>query len=899
MSLGAANGGPAPERSAAPAAGAVGHGDETPYGEDYFSSRCGDRPYRKGETTWEDFFSGIADNIVRSFGPRTVFDAGCALGFLVEALWDRGVVAHGRDISAYAISQVRPDVREYCTVGSLTDPIDGRFDLVVCIDVVEHLAADDADRAIEHLTAASDRILFSSTPSDFGEPTHRTVRPPIYWLRRFAERGFAPALAHDASYVSPQAVVLERSSVPIADDLLLGAAELARLRLRLHDVHDAHPRRGPRTVTSAGALAAQRELEHRFTTLARELQVQRREADAARGELRALEATRVLRYSKLLRSVYGRLRRAIVAAPGAAAPRPLMPRDPLYELWISQFDEVDDQRRRALAERLAALTRRPLVSVLMPVFDTPERYLREAIDSVRSQLYGDWELCAVDDCSTAAWVPKVLEEYAARDARIRVVRREVNGHISAASNTALDMARGEWLVLLDHDDTLSEHALALGVLALTDSPGAGLLYSDEDKIDDSGHRSMPYFKPDFDPLLLLSQNYVCHMTMVRRDLVHDVGGFREGLEGSQDWDLVLRTTERLTPDQVVHVPHVLYHWRAHEGSTAWGREAKPYATHAGARAVRDHLDHRGGDADVLVNEVTGIVRAKWRLPAVSPKVSIVIPTRDGKYLGRCLASLFSTTDYPSYEVVLVDNGSVSDAARRLVAQYEGVVTILREDGDDRPFNLSALRNAGAHRCSGQVLCFLDDDCELIEHGWLEELVAQVSQDGVGAVGAKLIDPEGRVQHAGLVLGNGDVAGHPQRLFDGLGYGYFGWLQTPRSLSAVTAACMVVRRSVFERLGGFDEVHLAVACGDVDFCLRAREAGWRVVWTPYAVVMHHESISRGHDPDVRPDAFGEEVAYMERRWAHLLRSDPAYNPNLSLEDTEFSLAFPPRSPWWAA
>lgn len=876
-----------------PASDAVERLAETPYGEDYFNSRCGDRPYRKGEPSWEAFFSGIADNIVRSFAPRTVFDAGCALGFLVEALWDRGVVAHGRDVSSYAIGQVRPDVREYCTVGSLTDPIEGSFDLAVCIEVVEHLDAADANLAIEHLTAASDRILFSSTPSDFGEPTHRTVRPPIYWLRRFAEQGFAPALAHDASYVSPQAIVLERSSVPISDDLLAGAAELVSLRVRLGE---AQARRGPRSVTSAGALVVQRELEHRFTSVVRQLQVQRREADAARGELRALEATRVLRYSKLLRGVYSRLRRAVAVAPGAAEPRPLMPRDPLYDFWITQFDEVDDDRRRALVERLSALTHRPLVSVLMPVFDTPERYLREAIDSVLSQLYGDWELCAVDDCSTAAWVPKVLEEYAARDSRIRVVRREVNGHISAASNTALGMARGEWLVLLDHDDTLSEHALALGVLALADHPGAGLLYSDEDKIDDSGHRSVPFFKPDFDPLLLLAQNYVCHMTMVRRDLVDDVGGFREGLEGSQDWDLVLRTTERLTPDQVVHVPHVLYHWRAHAGSTAAARDVKPYATHAGARAVRDHLDRQGGDVDVLVNEATGIVRAKWRLPANPPKVSIVIPTRDGKYLNRCLASLFATTDYPDYEVVVVDNGSVSETARRLFAQYEGVMTIVR---DDRPFNFSALNNGAVHRCSGQVLCFLNDDCELIEHGWLEELVAQVSQDGVGAVGTKLIYPDGRIQHAGVVLGVGGVAGHPQRLSDRLAYGHFGWLQTPRSLSAVTAACMVVRRPVFEGLGGFDEVNLSVAFNDVDFCLRAREAGWRVVWTPHAVVMHHESVSRGHDPDVRPRAFGEEVAYMERRWAHVLRSDPAYNPNLSLEDSEFSLAFPPRSPWWAA
>jgi GT2 family glycosyltransferase/2-polyprenyl-3-methyl-5-hydroxy-6-metoxy-1,4-benzoquinol methylase len=862
------------------------------YDEAYFNSHCGPRPYRKGETYWEEFFGGIADNIVRSFSPHTAFDAGCGMGFLVEALWDRGVEASGRDISDYAIGQVRPDAREYCHVGSVADPIEGRYDLVVCIEVVEHLDETQADRAIEQLTAASDRVLFSSTPNDFGEPTHRTVRPAIYWLHRFARHGFAPVLGHDATYVSPQAMLFERAGGPIPDDVLAGAAELVTLRVRLAE---ARGTAGQRSLGSSAAAVVDRELERRFTGLVAELQSQRRQAEKAKAELDALEATRVLRYSRLARRVYGRLRR-VVEPPGRSRPaRPLMPLDPTYELWVSQFDAVDADRRRVLEERLSQLPELPLVSVVMPVYDTPERYLREAIDSVLSQVYGNWELCAVDDCSTAAWVPKVLDEYAARDPRVRVVRREVNGHISAASNTALEMAGGDWIVLLDHDDALSAHALALGVLALADRPDAGLLYSDEDKIDDDSRRSVPFFKPDFDPLLLLAQNYVCHMTMAKAELVRDVGGFREGFEGSQDWDLVLRVSELLSADQVLHVPHVLYHWRAHAGSTASAREVKPYATHAGARAVTDHLARVGSGAEVTVNEATGIVRAKWPLPARPPRVSIVIPTRDGVYLNRCLASLYATTDYPDYEVVVVDNGSEGDAAKDLFEQYGGVAKILH---DDRPFNFSSLNNGAVAHCSGEIVCFLNDDCELVEHGWLEELVSQLLQDGVGAVGAKLLYPDTRIQHAGVVLGMGGVAGHPERLADRLAYGHFGWLQTARSLSAVTAACMVVRRELFDRLGGFDEVHLGVAFNDVDLCLRIREAGWRVVWTPNSVLTHYESVSRGHDLDVRPRAFGDEVAYMERRWGRVLRADPAYNPNLSLEDSKFSLAFPPRALWWA-
>lgn len=866
------------------------------FDEAYFHSRCGPRPYRKGEASWETFFARVADDVVRSFSPKTVFDAGCGVGFLVEALWDRGVEAHGRDISEYAISKVRRETAEYCQVGSVTDPIDGTYDLVVCLDVLEHLDADGADRAIEQLTAASDRVLFSSTAKDVGEPTHRTVRPAIYWLRRFARRGFVPVLGYDATYVSPQALLFERAGTPSQDDVLVGAAELVALRLA-----QADGGRRPPALGSSAADVVNRELELRFSGLVRSLEAYQREAEAARAELRALEATRVMRYTRGARRVYGKLRALsardqvqVQAQAQVDSVAPKATRDPTYELWIAQFDEMDDGRRRALGDRLARLPSRPLVSIVMPVYDTPERYLREALDSVLAQVYDNWELCAVDDCSTAAWVPKILEDYAAADERIRVARRETNGHISAASNTALEMARGEWVVLLDHDDTLSPQALALGVLALADRPDAGLLYSDEDKIDE-GNRSVPFFKPDFDPLLLLAQNYLCHMTMARADLVRKVGGFREGLEGSQDWDLVLRVSERLSADQIVHVPHVLYHWRMHAGSTSSARAAKPYATRAGARAVTDHLSRVGAPGAVTVNEVTGIVRVKWQLPSRPPKVSIIIPTRDGEYLNRCLASLYATTDYPDYEVVIVDNGSETDTVKDLFCDYGSVAKVLH---DDRPFNFSALNNGAVAHCTGEVLCFLNDDCEIVSSSWLAELVSQVLQPGVGAVGAKLLYPDGRVQHAGVVLGLGGIAGHAERLADRLSHGHFGWLQTARSLSAVTAACMVVRRDVFERLGGFDEINLSVAFNDVDFCLRLREAGWRVVWAPNAVLVHRESVSRGHDPDVRPDAFGEEVAYMERRWSQVLRADPAYNPNLTLESWDFSLAFPPRALWWA-
>ncbi len=827
---------------------------------------------------------------MRSLAPRSVFDAGCGHGRLVAALWARGVEAAGRDATAEAVAGAPAEARASVTVGAATEPIGGHYDLVVSIGVAERLRPAEAGRALDALVGAADRVLFApGVPGAEDHPSRQTVRPAAYWLRQFVARGFAPVLAHDASYVGPHGVLLERRAGPVPDDVVIGAAELLTTRGRLQRALARVGSGGP-PVTPPGL----RELEQRFTHLVRELTAWQQEAERLGAEVEALQSTRVMRYSRLARQAYGSVRRRL-SAP-VAPPAPRWAGAVAYERWVAEFDEMTDDRRRAIDERLARSGARPLVSVLVPVYDTPERYLREAIESVLAQRYQHWELCLVDDCSTAAWVPKVLEEYSARDPRVRVVRRPENGHISAASNTALEMAAGEWVVLLDHDDTLAEHALALCVLALDDRPDAGLVYSDEDKIDESGTRSVPFFKPDFDPLLLLAQNYVCHLTMLRRDLARRVGGFRVGMEGSQDWDLVLRATEQLRPDQVVHVPHVLYHWRVHPGSTAAALEAKPYAVDAGRRAVADHLARVGAAAELIVNEATGVVRVRWPLPDPPPKVSVVIPTRDGKYLAQCLESLFATTAYPDFEVIVVDNGSVLDETQHVLRRFGGALTVLR---DERPFNFSALNNAAVARASGDVVCLMNDDCEVTDQGWLEEMVGQLLQPGVGIVGAKLLYADGHIQHAGVILGIGGVAGHSHRMFDRLAHGHFGYLHTPRSLSAVTAACMVVRRQVYEQLGGLDETNLTVAFNDVDFCIRAGEAGWRVVWSPHAVLTHHESVSRGYDVVVRPAAFQEEVGYMERRWGRLLRNDPAYNPNLTLEDTDFSLAFPPRAFWRGA
>ena len=607
------------------------------------------------------------------------------------------------------------------------------------------------------------------------------------------------------------------------------------------------------------------------------------------AELEAIYGTKTFRYTAILRRIYGFARRS--TRDTRVQESPPVAEDKSYSRWIEMFDTIDDTTRATIRRRLDQLPEHPLVSILFPVYNTPAHYLTAAIESVIGQIYPNWELCIANDGSTEPHVSKILADYADRDSRIKVIFRSENGHISAASNTALESATGTWIVPLDHDDLLTEHALALGMLAGHEHPDAGAMYSDEDKIDDHGRRQLPYFKPDFDPLLLLGQNYLTHLLFLRRALVVAVGGYRLGLEGSQDWDLILRVTERLDPAHIVHIPHVLYHWRIHDGSTASVVSAKPYAQDAGQRAVTDHLARLGLEADVSRIMWSGHNRIKWALPVAPPLVSIIIPTRDGALLSRCVDSVLAFTTYPHFEIVVLDNGSQKLTTLNYLRENEQHLTVIR---DDRPFNFSALNNAAVKDTSGSVVCLLNDDTEVIAEGWLDEMVGHLLMPGVGAVGAKLLYSDGRIQHGGVIVGIGDVAGHAHRMSDRLAPGYCGRLLVAQNFSAVTGACMVVRRQAWDEVGGLDEQHLAVAFNDVDFGLRLRQAGWRVVWTPHASLYHHESVSRGTDTAAsRTVGYGKEVGYMQSHWGETLRSDPAYNPNLTAVTEDFSLAWPPR------
>jgi glycosyltransferase involved in cell wall biosynthesis len=565
-----------------------------------------------------------------------------------------------------------------------------------------------------------------------------------------------------------------------------------------------------------------------------------------------------------------------------------------YAEWIKRYDTLTEEARFMIRRRIDELPYTPLISVVMPVYNPKSEWLIEAIESVLRQIYPHWELCIADDASTDTAIRLILERYTKMDKRIKVVYRKKNGHISAASNSALKLVTSKWTALLDHDDLLSEHALFWVAEAICQNPDIALIYSDEDKIDESGKRFNPYFKPNWNVDLFYSHNLFSHFGVYRADILKAIGGFRVGFEGSQDYDLVLRCIERIEPKEIYHIPRILYHWRSHAESTSKTITAKPYARLAGERAINEHFQRQKIAAHA--EQIGHGFRAHYSLPDNPPLVSLIIPTRNGLELLRtCVESLVTKTTYPNYEIIIIDNGSDDPKALQYFKKLQENKKI-RVQQDDRPFNYSALNNAAAKLAQGEVLGLLNNDLEVISPDWLSEMVSIALQSKVGAVGAKLLFPNDTIQHGGVVLGLGParVAGHANYKAANKYFGYFGRKVLISSFSAVSAACLVIRKSIYEEIGGLNEVDLKVAFNDVDFCLRLREAGYRNIFTPYAELYHHESATRGfEDSEEKKARFNSEAQYMKDRWGDLLLNDPAYSPNLTLDYGDFSYAWPPR------
>ncbi|WP_415915437.1 glycosyltransferase [Pseudomonas amygdali] len=563
-----------------------------------------------------------------------------------------------------------------------------------------------------------------------------------------------------------------------------------------------------------------------------------------------------------------------------------------YSRWVQYYDTLGEVEINRINEHMNRWIEYPLISIIMPVYNPPLDLLREAVDSVRSQLYTNWELCLADDASTNPAVIEYLKSLKAQDKRIKVVFRGSNGHISQASNSALGVAKGLFVALMDNDDLLPAHALYWIARTIRENPDAGLIYSDEDKIDTEGNRSSPYFKSDWNEFLFRSQNMICHLGAYRRDLVNEVGQFRVGFEGAQDYDLALRCIEKLKRDQIIHIPRVLYHWRIHAGSTAMAGDEKPYAALAGVKALDEHLERQGriGSTELLP---TGQYRVHYNLPTTLPLVTLVIPTRNAHALVKqCIDSIKSLTTYKNYEIILIDNGSDDPESLEYFAQIdqEENIRVLRDDG---PFNYSALNNGAVRIAKGELIGLINNDIEVITPDWLSEMVSIALQPKVGAVGARLWYPDNRLQHGGVVVGIGGVAGHAHKYLPKGAHGYFCRAELIQEFSAVTAACLIIKKSIFDEVGGLDEQHLKIAFNDVDFCLRVQEAGYLNVWTPFSELYHHESATRGlEDTPQKQERFGHEIRYIKNRWPNI-QVDYAYSPNLTLDHEDFGLAWPPR------
>jgi glycosyltransferase involved in cell wall biosynthesis len=660
-----------------------------------------------------------------------------------------------------------------------------------------------------------------------------------------------------------------------------------------HDVFgDAWRQRRLRQMVDATTQAAPR-AARRLKLLMRLLPAAYARGDGIVGALSGVQ--RVVRRDGL-----GGLKRAL-ARLHAETPPPIN-RPGAYREWVRAYDVLDDDDRAQIRRHIAGMPRKPLISVVLPVYDPHPAFLDQAIRSVRGQLYPHWELCIADDASTDPEVRRVIERHRREDSRIKVDYRQTNGHICRSTNSALKLAHGELVALLDHDDVVSEHALYWVAAELERYPTADIIYSDSDLIDDRGNRSSPYFKTNFNLELMLGHNMVSHFGVYRRTLVESVGGMRVGLEGSQDYDLFLRTFARSSADRVRHIPAILYHWRRSDNAPTFSARALDRCVDAAHKAIGDFLSSRNIAADVMpAPQARHFQRIAYRMPDPAPKVSVIIPTRNqAGLLGRCVQGVLSKTDYPALEVTIVDNGSDDAEATALLAELAKLprVRVISYPGS---VNVAAINNHAVGRSDGDILAFLDNDIEVTHRDWLREMVSRAARPEIGAVGAKLHLPNGAIQHAGIVTGLGAdrVAGHAYLQAPRSSPGTYGDLFLAREVSAVTGACMVLRRSVFLEVGGLDDVNLAVSFNDVDLCLRLRERGYTNIVTPFAELMHHDSASRG--ADVSPDKrarFLREADYMRRRWGDVLLRDPYFSPNYSLDFQVPHFARPPRVsyPW---
>jgi len=556
-----------------------------------------------------------------------------------------------------------------------------------------------------------------------------------------------------------------------------------------------------------------------------------------------------------------------------------------YHLWIkkkeTQENELELQRRHQFANA-------PKISIAVPTYDTPQKFLLEMIQSVADQTYPNWELCIADGGSTQRHVRAVLSAFKQRDRRIKVKFLKKNQGIAFNTNVAISLSTGEFIAFVDHDDIIPPFSLYEIVKAINENPDADFIYSDEDKITADGKRRFdPYFKPDWSPDLLRSCNYIGHLVVLKRELLHKTGNLRIEYEGSQDYDLILRAGE--SAQKIVHIPKIFYHWRIHKKSVAQNPEQKLYVYESARKALRDHLKRKGLAGNVDILPLLGQYKITYQSSKI-PFVSIIIPNQNNYcMLKNCIDSILQKSTYKKKELIIIDMGSSDKNIINYYKHLKKALSHVKVLMWNKPFNYAAVNNFAAQFTDREVLLFLNNNTKVINNDWLERMIDHVVRKEVGAVGAKLYCPNGTIQHAGLIVGIEGIAIHLNKYFSRGSSGYFGRLKAVQNMSAVSGACLMVRREVFTEVGGFDE-RLSFAFHDVDLCLKIRERGYLIIWTPYAELYHHKSKTRGSEDSFKKGPrFKKETDLFWEKWNHvLIKEDPYYNHNLNFKKGDFSI-----------
>lgn len=844
---------------------------------------------------WKPFFDNIAQNIIEQFNPTTVLDAGCAIGYLVESLREKGVEAYGFDISEYAISNVTEEIKPYCAVHSITDNLPGtfpqKFDLVITIEVLEHLFPEEGSKAIKNLCNYGDTIIFTSTPSDIEDHTHLNVQQAEYWCKEFAKNSFFRDHVLPVNFICEHAMLFRKKTdfenvvfdyelydrvkdiktKKLVEELQNQNSELQDQAIKLQDQNSSLK------IKNLDLYMDNQNIKESFIE----------KYNKAISDLENLN----VHYNNVINAKWWKITKPFRIA-GSGLKRVLKfnrsintiaqkNSDKMRTFAITQSEELKKQKETKFGKDIK-------FSIIVPLYNTPKSFLKEMIESVKAQTYSNWELCLADGSDESHnYVEKICRKYSNKDKRIKYKKLKENLGISDNTNACIELATGDYIALFDHDDILHSSALFENAKIINEQK-ADFIYTDEAVFEGKlNNIVLIHFKPDFAIDYVRANNYICHFTVFKKDLLDEVGLFKKEFNGSQDHDMILRLTEKA--QNIVHIPKVLYYWRRHKDSVASESSAKPYAAEAGIKAVKEHLNRCSLKADVESTLVCPtIYRLKYEIQG-TPLVSIIIPNKDHiKDLNKCINSIIYKSTYKNFEIIIIENNSTEKEAFEYynLLKSNDKIKIVEWKG---PFNYSAINNFGVNFAKGDHIILLNNDVEIITENWIEEMLMYSQREDVGAVGAKLYYPNDTIQHGGVIIGIGKSAGHSHKGCDRNNIGYMARLSMVQNYSAVTGACIMIPRHVFDEVNGLDEL-FEVAFNDIDLCMRIRKAGYKIVWTPYAELYHYESKSRGYeDNPQKVKRFNREVAQLRNRWRKELEcGDPFYNPNLTLEKEDFSI-----------